>query len=115
MRQYLDAKQQHRDAILFFRMGDFRNTRLIIDVASDLPSDGGQSIPVRDDAVATGVTINALAIVDDLAAPSERRAMVDFYRHDVIGGIGAFVIEALDYAAFSEALKEKLLREIAWR
>src|SRR5947208_6896868 len=23
MRQYLDAKQQHRDAILFFRMGDF--------------------------------------------------------------------------------------------
>ena len=23
MRQYLEAKQQHRDAILFFRMGDF--------------------------------------------------------------------------------------------
>src|SRR6202790_5654774 len=23
MRQYLDAKQEHRDAILFFRMGDF--------------------------------------------------------------------------------------------
>ena len=23
MRQYLDAKRQHRDAILFFRMGDF--------------------------------------------------------------------------------------------
>jgi DNA mismatch repair protein MutS len=23
MRQYLDAKQQHRDAVLFFRMGDF--------------------------------------------------------------------------------------------
>src|SRR5215212_12222414 len=23
MRQYLDAKQQHRDAIIFFRMGDF--------------------------------------------------------------------------------------------
>jgi DNA mismatch repair ATPase MutS len=23
MRQYLDAKQQYRDAILFFRMGDF--------------------------------------------------------------------------------------------
>ena len=23
MRQYLDAKQQHRDAILMFRMGDF--------------------------------------------------------------------------------------------
>ena len=23
MRQYLDAKQQHRDAIMFFRMGDF--------------------------------------------------------------------------------------------
>ena len=23
MRQYLDAKGQHRDAILFFRMGDF--------------------------------------------------------------------------------------------
>ena len=23
MRQYLDAKRQHRDAIVFFRMGDF--------------------------------------------------------------------------------------------
>src|SRR3954452_1168160 len=26
MRQYLDAKQQHRDAILLFRMGDFYET-----------------------------------------------------------------------------------------
>jgi DNA mismatch repair protein MutS len=32
MRQYLDAKQQHRDAILLFRMGDFygSSTRTLV-------------------------------------------------------------------------------------
>ena len=35
-----------------------------------------------------------------------------FYRRDIIGGPGSFVVEAHDYAFFGQALKRKLLREL---
>jgi hypothetical protein len=37
---------------------------------------------------------------------------VEFYRNHVIGGPGSFLVEVRDYAAFGEALKRKLLREL---
>jgi hypothetical protein len=61
---------------------------------------------MRDLAVAAGVTVNALAVVNeepDLAA---------HYAAEVIGGPGAFVMECADYAAFAEGMRRKLLREI---
>jgi len=98
------------------------SSRRVIDVASDHLWDGGRAATVRDAAVAAGVTINALPIIS--ARPigtfdgrttyaewgSERG--VDFYRNYVIGGPGSFLIEVHDYAAFGEALKRKLLREL---
>jgi Protein of unknown function (DUF1194) len=40
------------------------------------------------------------------------QSTADFYRRDIIGGPGSFLIEVHDYAAFGEALKRKLLREL---
>lgn len=108
--------------------GDFAGARLVIDVASDHPSDGGRAAAVRDAAVAAGITINAIPIIsgDPIGTFDGRMTYTTaewglggtmaFYRRDVIGGPGSFVIEARDYNAFGEALKRKLLLElVAWR
>jgi len=98
--------------------------RRVIDVASDHPNDDGRSSSVRDTAVAAGITINALPIVDGrpvvsydghLTYATQQWGFEDtvaFYRNHVIGGPGSFLVEARDYAAFGEALKRKLLREL---
>ena len=98
--------------------------RRVIDVASDHPNDDGRSAPVRDAAVAAGITINALPIVDGhpmvmydghLTYATQQWGFedpVEFYRNHVIGGPGSFLVEVHDYAAFGEALKRKLLREL---
>ena len=62
--------------------------------------------PVRDRAVADGVTINGLAILN------EDPYLTDFYQRSVIGGPGAFVLSATDYETFAEAMRRKLLREL---
>ncbi len=52
------------------------------------------------------MTINGLAIVN------EEPDLEHYYRTEVIGGPGAFVIAAKDYEDFSRAILRKLLREI---
>jgi hypothetical protein len=103
--------------------GDFGTARRVIDVASDHPSDGGRSAAIRDTAVAAGITINALAIVDEqpigtidgrLTYSTARwgsESVVEFYLRNVVGGPGSFAVEARDFAVFGEALKRKLLLE----
>jgi hypothetical protein len=96
--------------------------RRVIDVASDHLWDGGRAATVRDAAVAAGITINALPIIDTRPIGTFDGRMsyaewgsergVAFYRNYVIGGPGSFLVEVHDYAAFGEALKRKLLREL---
>lgn len=82
--------------------------RAKIDVSGDGRSNcGAYPSQVRDDAVRAGVTINGLAIL------SEQPNVAEFYRTNVIGGPGAFVMAADDYHDFGEALRRKLIRELA--
>jgi hypothetical protein len=82
--------------------------RAKIDVSGDgHNTDGAYPGPVRDAAVALGVTINGLAIVND------EPYLANYYRKNVVGGPGAFVMTADDYRAFGEAIRRKLLRELA--
>lgn len=102
---------------------DFQATRRVIDIASDHPSDGGRCAPIRDAAVAAGITINALPIINEevigtidgrLTYTASRwgsETVVEFYRRTIVGGPGSFAVEARDYAVFGEALKRKLLLE----
>ncbi|MGF1609280.1 MAG: DUF1194 domain-containing protein [Kiloniellales bacterium] len=114
-----------RQAANLLTEGEFADARrLVIDVASDHPSDGGRSGVVRDAAVAAGITINALPIIDErpIGTFDGRMAytvahwglggMTEFYRQYVIGGPGSFLVEARDYRAFGDALKRKLLMEL---
>ena len=111
-------------ATRLLKESDFGDARQVIDVASDHPSDGGRSARVRDAAVAAGITINALPIISTQPIGTFDGRMTystaqwgtggisGFYRHNVIGGPGAFVVEAQDFAVFGEALKRKLLLEL---
>jgi hypothetical protein len=82
-------------------------SRLVIDVSGDGRRNAGRAVePVRDLAVATAVTVNALAIVN------EEPALLAYYGEALIGGHGAFAMVAQDYEAFADAILRKLLREI---
>jgi hypothetical protein len=82
-------------------------TRLVLDVSGDGRHNQGRAPgPVRDIGVAAGVTINALAVLN------EESDLLDHYLAEVIGGPGSFAMATPDYAAFAEAIRRKLLREI---
>ncbi len=81
-------------------------TRLVLDVSGDGRHNQGRAPgPVRDIGVAAGVTINALAVLN------EEPDLLDHYRAEVIGGPGCFALHTPDYAAFAAAIREKILRE----
>ncbi len=81
--------------------------RLVLDVSGDGRHNQGRAPgPVRDIAVAAGVTVNALAVLN------EEADLLDHYRAEVIGGTGSFAMSCDDYAAFADAVRAKLLREI---
>lgn len=81
--------------------------RLVLDVSGDgRHNQGRPPAPVRDLGVAAGVTINALAVLN------EEADLLDHYRDEVIGGTGSFAAACADYADFAEAIRAKLLREI---
>jgi hypothetical protein len=85
----------------------FEATRLVLDVSGDGRHNQGRPPgPVRDIGVNAGVTINALAVLN------EEPDLLDHYRAEVIGGPGSFAMHTPDYVAFAEAIRAKLLREI---
>jgi hypothetical protein len=84
--------------------------RRVIDVSGDgANNDGRPAAEARDEAVAAGITINGLPILG--AEPD----LDVYYRTNVIGGSGAFLIVARDLGSFAEALQRKLLAEITGR
>jgi len=91
-------------------------TRRIIDVSGDNPDmRSNHPAPLaRDMAVASGVTINALAIVQDARlGPSGRPWLVETYERTIIGGFGAFAMAANSRADFARALRDKMVLEIS--
>lgn len=94
----------------------FEGTRRVIDVSGDgVNNSGGAVEAVRDKLVADGVTINGLPIMNDRPTFGRLPPMPldEYFRENVVGGVGAFVIPAEDFQAFGQAVKRKLIREIA--
>jgi hypothetical protein len=88
----------------------------VIDVSGDGPNNSGRpSHMARDAAVAKGITINGLAIVNDRPSrPGFVEEPVDqHYTRSVIGGPGAFMMTVTGFETFGEAIRKKLVREIA--
>jgi hypothetical protein len=98
----------------------FDAQRRVIDVCGDGTNNNGREVSAaRDDAVAAGVTINGLAIINEhpvswtFAHVQPPGGLANYYRENVSGGTGNFVIEIHDFAAFGEAMTRKLINEIA--
>jgi hypothetical protein len=86
----------------------YRAARRVIDISGDGSNNRGRSVnQARDEAIAKGVGINGLPILT-LEPDLDR-----YYRDNVIGGPGAFVIAAKDYETFADAILKKLIAEIA--
>ena len=92
---------------LLLESNGYIGQRRVIDVSGDGRTNQGVQTPrLRDAAVAAGITINGLAILN------EDPSVDTYYRSNVIGGPGAFLITATDYRDFARAIKLKLIREI---
>ena len=107
-----------RTATPMFDVNEFEGTRRIIDISGDGPNNtGGLVEPERDLAVANRITINGLPIINDRVNIS-RPPMPNldlYYRNCVIGGPGAFIVAAHGFKAFAQAIRRKLILEIAGR
>lgn len=109
------------DAIMLslarFDANGYAGTRRIIDVSGDGPNNYGASVTAaRDAAVVAGVTVNGLPILPQPGETETYGAIRDldlYYEDCVIGGPGAFIVVADGFAAFAEAIRRKLIREIA--
>jgi hypothetical protein len=95
-------------------------TRHVIDVCGDGTNNAGREAgDARDDAVKAGITINGLAIINDhpvswtFAHVQPPGGLANYYRENVTGGPGSFVLEVHDFASFGEAMTRKLVDEIA--
>jgi len=85
----------------------YAGLRRVIDLSGDGRSNDGRSLSrARRDVLERGITINGLAILNEIPLLGQY-----FARH-VIGGDAAFMITARDYSDFADAIRRKLVREI---
>jgi hypothetical protein len=105
-------------AMPLFDENPYRGLRRVIDISGDGPNNNGSPVTVaRDAALEKGITINGLPIM--VKEPSYSTMDIDnldFYYEDcVIGGPGSFVVTIKDRDRFKEAIRTKLLLEVAGR
>lgn len=94
----------------------FEGLKAVIDVSGDGPNIGGRPVQAaRDDAVAKGITINGLVIQrpGGMVRRVNGEPLSTHYERDVIGGPGAFVVVADETTSFPEAVRRKMVLEIA--
>ena len=101
----------------WFDNNGFEGTRRVVDISGDGPNNWGDLVTkARDRALAAGVTINGLPILDPGFGLFSRFNIGNldlYYRDCVIGGTGAFIVVAADFNDFARAVRRKLVLEIA--
>jgi Protein of unknown function (DUF1194) len=99
-------------------------SRRIIDVSGDGTNNSGRPVTTaRDEAVANGITINGLAIINEKTGGVPGNflylhthppgGLPNYYRDNVIGGPGAFVLQIVNFDTFAEAMTDKLIAEVS--
>ncbi|SNB63295.1 Protein of unknown function [Arboricoccus pini] len=93
--------------------------RHVIDISGDGSNNRGPSAEsARDRAIAAGIVINGVPIMNDRpqpwAMPTPNEMRLDrYYTENVIGGPGAFIVPAETFQDFRTAILAKLVREIS--
>jgi hypothetical protein len=98
----------------------FEAPRQTIDVSGDGTNNAGRDVQLaRDEALARGITINALVILSEREMPWNAEhtnppgGLEQYFRDNVVGGPGAFVMVAEDFQSFGRAIVKKMIAEIA--
>jgi hypothetical protein len=111
-------------AAIDFALGQFAKSkwqagRRIIDISGDGTNNSGRAVTeARDQAVAQGVMINGLAIINDKpnlgysAHTQPPGGLPLYYRQNVIGGANSFLLVVQDFNTFADAMAQKLAKEI---
>jgi hypothetical protein len=105
-------------AMPLFEQNPYHGLRRVIDISGDGANNNGAPVTgARDMALSKGITINGLPImVKDPTYSTMDIDNLDFYYEDcVIGGPGSFVVSIKDRDKFKEAIRTKLLLEVAGR
>jgi hypothetical protein len=105
-------------AMPLFDENPYHGLRRVIDISGDGPNNNGAPVTgARDAALAKGIVINGLPImVKEPSYSTMDIENLDFYYEDcVIGGPGSFVVSIKDREKFKEAIRTKLLLEVANR
>ncbi len=88
--------------------------RRTIDISGDgANNDGSPVLPMRDRIVKEGIVINGLPILIRPSTLPRGITLDQYYEACVIGGPGSFTISVTDVADFEEAIRRKLILEIA--
>jgi hypothetical protein len=105
-------------AARLFEQSAYTAPRRVIDFSGDGSNNEGPPINLsRDEAVARGVVINGLPLVLDRTGTQmigdQTVTLEMYYEQCVIGGAGSFLIPVREMGEFRDALKTKLILEIA--
>src|SRR5690242_5132546 len=103
-------------AMPLFNEDPYHGLRRVIDISGDGPNNNGAPVTgARDEALSKGIVINGLPIM--VKEPSYSTMDIDnldwYYEDCVIGGPGSFVVSIKDREKFKEAIRTKLLLEVA--
>lgn len=99
-----------------FEDNGFRGTRRVIDVSGDGPNNSGRPVHhARDETIARGIIVNGLPLMtrEGMGSRWHLEELDQYYYDCVIGGPGAFVIPVLEWPHFPEAVRRKLVLELA--
>ena len=105
-------------AVQLLQANPYRGLRRVIDISGDGPNNDGAPVTgARDAALAKGIIINGLPIM--VKQPSYLTTDIEnldlYYEDCVIGGPGAFIMTIKDHEKFQEAIRTKLVLEVAGR
>lgn len=99
-----------------FAESSFQGVKRVIDVSGDGPNNQGAPVDlIRDQVVKQGITINGLPLMTrgGFTSAYDVNYLDRYYSDCVIGGPGAFMIPVNDWTQFPEAIRRKLVLELA--
>ncbi len=99
-----------------FDNNGFKGMRKVIDVSGDGANNNGRPVAeARDQALAKGITVNGLPLMTrgDFYSDWAVKDLDIYYSNCVIGGPGAFMIPVNTWDQFPEAVRRKLVLELA--
>jgi hypothetical protein len=99
-----------------FAESQYRGMKRVIDISGDGPNNQGEPVEsARDAVLKQGITINGLPLMTTggFSSVYDVTNLDQYYTDCVIGGPGAFMIPVNDWSQFPEAVRRKLVLELA--